>query len=489
MQVEALLPFVQASLGFTNIADGLAVVEQGGYVRLLFASRDDTRLGSVLLAQGGTAPPDPTNPMIGNGPGADIALQASGTALRAFVFSTYDGLMRQAALNASAQPGQTKAANVGGGLLFGVTAMEVFEQGSTDLAVIAQKTVPGLTLYQMAASGEMTAIGSLSDGPKAYLGDVADLAGLSVDGRSFLMVASALENGLTLYELGPGGQASFSDALGADTGMPINGPNALQTVVVAGTALVVVAATGSSSLSVLRVNEAGVMFLTDHLVDDRASRFAHVAAMDVFAWAGRSFVVAAGTDAGLSLVELLPDGRLSHILALPLETGSAMANVTGLETALIGDTAALFLTDARGDRIHRFEVDLANVGGILRAQNGSAIGTGLEERLWGSAGADHLQGAGGDDYLHDGAGADTLAGGDGADVFIFDRDGAADQIADFQQGIDKIDVSAWGRLYTAEALSLVSTSNGAVVSYWGESLTVNRAGGGAVTLTDADFLF
>lgn len=487
VQIVALLPFAQSSLGFANIADGLAVVEQGGYLRLLFASRDDARLGSVQLASG-LVPATSEGPEIGAGPGEDIAFQVNGAAIRAFVFSSYDGLMRQTVLNATGLPGRIKAAATSEGLLFGVTAMEVFEQGSTDLAVIAKKDNPGLILYRMAATGEMTKIGTLGDGPKAYLGDVADMAGFTADGRSYLLVASPLENGVTLYDVGPDG-ATFLDALGANTGMPIAGPSALQSVIFGDTPFVVVAATGSSSLSVVRVNMAGVMFLTDHLVDDRQSRFAHVAALDVLAWAGRSFIVAAGTDAGLSLIELLPDGRLSHLLALPLETGAGLAQVAGIETALIGTSAAIFLSDARGDRIHRFEIDMAHVGGLLRAQSGVATGTALEERILGSGSPDLLQGAGGADYLHDGAGADTLSGGAGADVFVFDRDGRSDQITDFQQGVDKIDVSAWGRIYTADALSFAPVTGGTVISYWAESLTVQRVGGGNLTLTDADFLF
>lgn len=489
MQIVALLPYLQASLGFANIAEGLAVVQQGGYLRLLFASRDDARLGSVLLAEGLAPASGLVGPQIGASPGEDIVLQASGADIRAFVFSSYDGVMRQAALNGAALPGKTKVANTSDGFLYGVTTMEVLERGDTDLAVVAQKAVPGLTVYQMAVTGVLTKIGSLSDGPKTYLADVADLASMTVAGRQFLLVASPLENGLTLYEMGPDGRASFADALGASTGLPIDGPSALQTVLFGDTALVLVAATGSSSLSVVRVNEAGVMFLTDHLVDDRDSRFAHLAGIDVFTWAGRSFVVAAGTDMGLSLVELLPDGRLSHLTALPLEGAAAMANVTGIETAVIGATAVVFLTDARADRIHRLEIDLSGVGGIQHAQNGIAVGTDLENRILGSAQADLLQGGGGNDFLHDGAGSDSLTGGAGADVFVFDRDGVTDRVTDFQQGLDKIDVSNWGRIYTADALSLATVPGGVVISYWGESLTIARAGGGALSLTDDDFLF
>ena len=107
----------------------------------------------------------------------------------------------------------------------------------------------------------------------------------------------------------------------------------------------------------------------------------------------------------------------------------------------------------------------------------------------GSAGDDSLLGAGGDDFLHDGGGDDRLTGGAGADVFVFDRDGCPDRIADFQDGIDRIDVSDWGRIYTAAALTITPTAAGAIVSYGSETLTITKYGNAALVLTDADFVF
>lgn len=70
-----------------------------------------------------------------------------------------------------------------------------------------------------------------------------------------------------------------------------------------------------------------------------------------------------------------------------------------------------------------------------------------DDSLSGEAGNDELIGGTGDDRLVGGAGADTLRGGDGADVFVFaagdSTDTVRDLIAGFQQGVDKIDLSAF----------------------------------------------
>lgn len=490
VQVQHVTTYQGAALGFAAIADGLAVVEEGGYLRLIYAARDDTRLGSILLAEGvAAATPTAGDPLIGSGSGDDLAVQETATRPRIFVFSSHDGLLRQAVLSETATPGLTKPANTTADPLYGVTAMAVFEQGPGDLVALARSGQPGVEIYRLGDAGGLSLVASISDGPKAYLADVADLAGLQVAGRNFLLIASPLEDGLSLFEIDAAGQAHFLDALGAQNGLPIGGPRALQTVSVAGLDYVLVASTLSSSLSVIRVNPQGVMFAVSHLVDDRASRFADVAALDAFAWQGRVFVVAAGSDAGLSLLELLPDGQLSHVTALALETGAGIGAVAGIAAQVIGAAAAVFLTDSSGARIDRLAVDLAAVGGVIRPSGGQATGSALEERLWGGAGAETLAGGGGADFLHDGAGGDVLTGGSGADVFVFARDGVADRISDFQAGQDRIDVSDWGRIYSSAALSIAATASGATVSYGAETLTIIRQGGGSLPLTEADFLF
>jgi hypothetical protein len=52
-----------------------------------------------------------------------------------------------------------------------------------------------------------------------------------------------------------------------------------------------------------------------------------------------------------------------------------------------------------------------------------------------------------------------------------------------------LDVSQWGRIYSAQALQITPLASGALVNYGSESLTITRSGGGNFLLTDADFIF
>lgn len=490
MQFRVVSTYLANTLGFSAIADGLAVVEQGGYARLVYAQRGGSQLGVIDLGAAAAPAADPGDPVVGQAATGALAVQATTGLPRVYVTNAWSVPLRAAPLAQSATT--ASPVNVGSslGALSGVTAFEIIERGATDIAVVAQRGVEGLRIFTLSDGGALSLVGSISDGPKAYVQEVSDLASVTAGGQSYLLVLSALENGLTSYQIGAAGQAVFIDTLGMRDGLAVNGPVAMQVAKIGGQDFAVIAATGSSSLSVVRVNPMGVLFQTDHVIDDRSTRFADVAALDMFVAQDRVFVVAAGSDAGVTVLELLPGGRLMPYLSVALESGAGMANATGIAAHMLSATrAALLLSDARGDRISHFELDLGSLGQIITANGGVVTGTALDDRILGSTAAETLQGGAGNDWIHDGGGADQLRGGAGADVFVFARDGAVDRVLDFERGIDRLDVSDWGRIYGIEALTIASTSTGAVVSYGNEQLVLTSSTNTPLTLTAADFLF
>ena len=81
------------------------------------------------------------------------------------------------------------------------------------------------------------------------------------------------------------------------------------------------------------------------------------------------------------------------------------------------------------------------------AGNDTLIGNGGNDTLVGNGGNDIIDGGAGNDRITGGAGADILTGGSGADLFIYNATGnstplAMDRIMDFEDGIDKINLSS-----------------------------------------------
>lgn len=133
-------------------------------------------------------------------------------------------------------------------------------------------------------------------------------------------------------------------------------------------------------------------------------------------------------------------------------------------------------------------------GNILDGGAGNDILTGgaKEDTLLGGAGADNLVGGDEKDSLTGGAGNDILNGGTGNDTFIFASGFGLDRIVGFEDGLDRIDLTAFAT--TFGALNIVQSGADTLVrsaSVFGP-ITTNRIllqGVSAATIDASDFLF
>lgn len=112
--------------------------------------------------------------------------------------------------------------------------------------------------------------------------------------------------------------------------------------------------------------------------------------------------------------------------------------------------------------------------------------------MGGGAGNDQLFGGDGIDRLNGGTGDDTMTGGAGADRFIFNSfvNGERDVIADFEDGIDRIQLKGISGATGADRfaqLTITDTFAGAVVAINGHEILVE--GVAAANLTLSDFIF
>ena len=498
VQIALVSSFTAAFLGVDAIGDGMALIVAGGTARLVYSEADlnaamSLSLGSVPAPGSGYVSSQSLSAPIAIGnldPGRSIAFQAAGSLVRAFLFDSHSGALTSSVLDSAGQPGAATTVSSNIGALKGIETFAVMGGATGDCAVLSKWNTAGLQVFHLNANGSLTLTDTVHDTVKSHVGNVSDTASVTVGGQNYLLSLSSLENGITSYTIDGNDKASLVDSLGTHDLLAVSGPAALQVMQVAGLTYAVIAATGSSSLSVVRVNDMGCLFQTDHVVDDLTTRFAHTAVLDSFTLNGRSFVVTAGTDAGITIMELLPGGKLSHFATGAFEVGLGLAAVTGLEVAVNGTTASIFVVDAHADLVQRFEVSLANLGGVIQAVGGSATGTSKDDLLLGSAATETLSGWGGDDMIFSGGGADVMTGGAGADRFVFAASSDNLRITDFELHSDRIDLSDWGHVYSKAALTITATATGAVISLNGHDVTLVAGQSlSAASFLDSDFLF
>ena len=319
---------------------------------------------------------------------------------------------------------------------------------------------PGIGRLRLSDSGAAQGAGVTPDGAATRLEAVTALASAEIGGRGFLFAAiGGADPALTTLSVGRDGALSVRGDIGAAEGLWISTPTVMESLMLGETPHLVLGAAGSGSLSVMRIGNDGGLTVTDHLIDDRDSRFGGVAALATVEHAGRGFVVSGGADDGLSVHELLPGGRLVALAHLADSTAAGLANISALALRGAGDGLDIFAASASEPGVTRLRLD--------------------------------LRGGAGDDVLRDGGGADRLTGGAGADLFVLDADGRTDTITDFDQGRDRLDLSAWSMLRDVSQLTLRVQGAALRLDYGEETLFLHGANGTAPDpdrLTSADII-
>ncbi|MDI7861320.1 hypothetical protein MRS76_05070 [Rhizobiaceae bacterium n13] len=144
-------------------------------------------------------------------------------------------------------------------------------------------------------------------------------------------------------------------------------------------------------------------------------------------------------------------GVLNYILAgSDAITGSNAADyllgLAGADTIMGGYGIDTILGGVGNDKLFggygADRIEGGNGGDLLNGGNGEdkLFGGLRADKLYGGAGNDGVYGGEGTDTLDGGAGNDLLQGGVGGDQFVFKTGYGIDRIADFQDGIDKVNL-------------------------------------------------
>ena len=385
--------------------------------------------------------------------------------------------------------------NLAGPRVEAMTAMEMVTIGGQDFFFSASRGEAGITAWRLGADGGLHEVRQVSVALQETGNDIFALEHVARGGRNYLMAVSAEGHGIYNFQVNNDGTTRLVDSLDMQGGLGVAMPTQLAQLNVGGQQYILVGAAGTSSISVISVAPNGTLRATDQVNDDLNTRFQSISVLETIVMNDRAFVVAGGADDGLSLMTLLPTGRLLHLETIADGLGTALSNPEGIKLVAQNGSIALYtagLTDNSfgASAIGRFLID-PNAGGIRGeiieggAGDDRLTGTQGADQISGGAGDDQVRGAGGADIIIDGSGSDRMWGGAGADIFVLGADGENDSIEDFEIGVDRIDLSAMGRFYAMEALEFQSTGSGARISFNGETVVLKTVGN--VRLYEDDF--
>lgn len=163
-----------------------------------------------------------------------------------------------------------------------------------------------------------------------------------------------------------------------------------------------------------------------------------------------------------------------------------LASYANVENATLTGGAALSLTGSGGANVLTGNGSANLIRGL--GGNDTLNGGSGNDTLQGGNGNDTLTGGLGRDRLDGGAGNDILAGGDGKDTFVFASSHGTARITDFEDGLDRIDLAAFGFADAAAAKAFAAQAGADVVFTFaaGNVLTVGNIT--LAQLTSADFI-
>lgn len=354
-----------------------------------------------------------------------------------------------------------------------------FAINGTDYMVTAQRGELGFSLFRQDASGKFVAAGGSLLPMKSSMKDaqIDDISIAQVGSRTMIFAASSLGNFLCSHIVSSAGKISGGQYLGVEREVGFNTPTALSTTQVDGKPYLIMASSKASSLTVMRINPNATLSPQDHIIDELGTRFQGVSTIQTVTMDGRSFVFAGGTDGGLSMYRLLPDGRLLWVANLIDDDDKTLAAVSAIEAVAVNGKIALFVASGKETGITQFEIDPGKAGISGISNDGVARGTDDSDLLIGGGTTNRIEGGKGDDVLVANGQPVRLKGGDGADVFVASEVNGRIIIEDFEVGTDRLDLSFLGMLRSTYQLVISPQSYGAKIFYGKTSITLITADG------------
>lgn len=364
------------------------------------------------------------------------------------------------------------------------------ERGNTNW-LFAEDPLGGLMTYQVRDSA-LAGSGTLRLTPDrtTETGGLEDLLHVVSRGQDYLITVGAESDAVRIWQVNSNGTLTETSAV--PDGQGIGDPQAVAAVELSGVTYLAVAGAGSGSISLYQMTATGGLIRADHVLDDSATtRFQNVHILETAEVDGRVYLVAAGTDQGISVLEVLPGGRLLHRASFADTVETTLDQITDVALWVNGATLQIFVSSGSAAGVTQLLFDPERSGLSRTGGSGadSLAGAGQADVLIGGSGNDTLSGGSGSDVLLDGPGRDTLIGGAAPDIFVLSADNERDTIRDFRPGQDRLDLSAWPMLYDVSQLTILSTSNGARLLWRGEELRIITETGAPLTaaqLTNAD---
>jgi len=300
--------------------------------------------------------------------------------------------------------------------LAGAVSVTTAEVGGVTYLFVAGANDNGVSVFAVGSDGALSNVDNVSDDATLNLALAASVTTAAIGGNTYLFVAGLSDSGVSVFAVGAGGALTNVANVSDNATINLLGVNSLTTAVVSGTTYLFAAA--NDGVSVFEVAADGSLFNVENVTDDATLEIAAASSVTTVEIGGVTYLLVTGrSDSGLSAFRVGDDGSLSHVTSISDDATLNLFSPVSAAVAEVGGTNYLFVGDQGNpdSGISSFEL---STGGALPGTNAAdtQIGTDGPDQFEALGGDDVVIGLGGDDILNGGDGNDVLLGGDGDDT-------------------------------------------------------------------------
>ncbi|MGB9367057.1 MAG: VCBS domain-containing protein, partial [Xanthobacteraceae bacterium] len=216
----------------------------------------------------------------------------------------------------------------------------------------------GVGVYSVAADGHLTNVFNVSDSGPMELDGPVDAITVAVGGATYLVVSGFEDDGLTVFSVAANGALSNVFNLPDDGTLKLDNPVGLSTAVIGGTTYLLVAGADDDGLSVFAMGADGALTNVANVSDDATLLLDRVIGVTTVEMNGQTYVIAASNfDNGVSVFKLIDDTNHEPTLTA---TGNNPAFTEGGEAADIYG-APLASTIEEGQTFTSLSLTVTNV--------------------------------------------------------------------------------------------------------------------------------
>ena len=202
--------------------------------------------------------------------------------------------------------------------------------GTSTYLFVAAQDDDGINTFRVAGDGRLTSLGQTVEGGSLELDGVRALATTIIGGTAYLIAGGGVDDGVSIFSVAANGTLTNVGNVVDSGGVNLNGVSDIAIAVINGTTFVFIAGADDNGVSVYSMNGAGALTHVDSEVDSAATLISGANSVSVTTVGGIAYLMVGGSENGFSLYRIESGANNTTLGALSFVHNAADAGALEL---------------------------------------------------------------------------------------------------------------------------------------------------------------